>query len=91
MFIMGTLLYVVMYQHTTIVQNNDCVTVCLFNPLKHENNVNNIKYSVSTSKKEHGVSIMKTNWSMLFGEIIALYSENRTKYIDTFPEQNNGY
>jgi hypothetical protein len=35
--------------------------------------------TVRTSKKTHRVSITTVNWEMLFGEIIAVYSENHTK------------
>jgi hypothetical protein len=45
------------------------------------------KNSAPISKKTH-VSITKVNWLMLFTEIIAIYSENHTKPINTFCGQN---
>jgi hypothetical protein len=40
------------------------------------------KISVATTNETHCVSIMKTSWFMLFREIIAVYSENKTKCIN---------
>jgi hypothetical protein len=41
------------------------------------------KNSVRTSKKTQHVSMTTINWVMLFGEIIAVHSENHTKLIHT--------
>jgi hypothetical protein len=41
------------------------------------------KYSVRTAKKTPHFTITKINWSMQFKEIIAVYSENHTKHINT--------
>jgi hypothetical protein len=42
------------------------------------------KNSVRTAKKTQHFSITKTSWSILFKEIIAIYSGNYTKPINTF-------
>jgi hypothetical protein len=39
--------------------------------------------SARTSKKTPNFTIIKINWLMLFKKIIAVYSKNRTKLIDT--------
>jgi hypothetical protein len=39
--------------------------------------------SVRTAKKTQHFTITKINWLTLFKEIIAVYSENHTKYINT--------
>jgi hypothetical protein len=39
------------------------------------------KKSVRTAKKTQLFTITKINWSMLFKEIIAAYTENHTKHI----------
>jgi hypothetical protein len=41
------------------------------------------KNPVRTSKKTQHFTITKINWLMLFKEIIAVYSENNTKPINT--------
>jgi hypothetical protein len=41
------------------------------------------KNSVRTAKKTQHVTITKINWLTLFKEIIAVYSENNTKHINT--------
>jgi hypothetical protein len=41
------------------------------------------KKSVHTSKRTPHFTITKTNWLMLFKEIIAVYSENHAKPINT--------
>jgi hypothetical protein len=46
------------------------------------------KNSDSTSKKTQRVSIRKSNWLMLFKEIIAVYSENQRKPINALCRQN---
>jgi hypothetical protein len=38
--------------------------------------------------KKISISVSKINWLMLFEEIIAVYSENHTKSINTLCEQN---
>jgi hypothetical protein len=44
-----------------------------------EAHLHNIKESVRTEKKTQHFTITKINWLMLFREIKAVYSENRTK------------
>jgi hypothetical protein len=41
------------------------------------------KYSVRTSKRTPHFTITEINWLMLFKEIIAVYSENHAKPINT--------
>jgi len=41
------------------------------------------KYSVRTSKRTPHFTITKINWLTLFKEIIAVYTENHTKLINT--------
>jgi hypothetical protein len=41
------------------------------------------KNSVRTSKRTPNFTIAKINWLMLFKEIIAVYSENHAKPINT--------
>jgi hypothetical protein len=41
------------------------------------------KNSVGTSKRTPHFTITKINWLMLFKEIIAVYSENHTNFINT--------
>jgi hypothetical protein len=41
------------------------------------------KNSVRTSKRTPHFTITKINWLMLFKEVIAVYSENHTKPINT--------
>jgi hypothetical protein len=43
---------------------------------------------VHTSKKTQRVSITKIDWLVLFKEIIAVYSKNHMKLINTLREQN---
>jgi hypothetical protein len=45
------------------------------------------KNSVRTSKRTPHFAITKINWLTLFKEIIAVYSENHTKYSDTMLTQ----
>jgi hypothetical protein len=40
------------------------------------------------SQEIHCVSIIETNWLMQFRELIAVYSENHKKGINTFCGQN---
>jgi hypothetical protein len=47
------------------------------------------KYSVRTAKKTQPITITKISWLMLFKEIIAVYSENHVKPINTLCEQNS--
>jgi hypothetical protein len=54
----------------------------------YEPGMMNTKNSVRTAKKTQPVSITKISWLMLCKEIIAVYSENHTKYINTLCEQN---
>jgi hypothetical protein len=49
--------------------------------LKPEIHINNIKIQFVLHNK-HSVSIRKTNWLMLFGEIITVYCENHMELID---------
>jgi hypothetical protein len=42
-----------------------------------------LKNSVCTSKKTPHFTITKVNWLMVFKEIIAVYSENHAKPINT--------
>jgi hypothetical protein len=46
------------------------------------------KHSVPISNKTQRVSMTTISWSMLFKEIIAVYSENHTKPINTLCGQN---
>jgi hypothetical protein len=46
------------------------------------------KNSVRTAKKTQLFTITKINWLTLFKEIIAVYSENNTKHINTLCGQN---
>jgi hypothetical protein len=48
------------------------------------------KDSVRTAKKTPHFTITTINWLTLFKEIIAVYSENHTKHINTLCEQNAG-
>jgi hypothetical protein len=56
--------------------------------LRPKAHLNNIKNSGRTSKKTQHVSITKINYLMLFKEIIAVYSENHMKPINTLCGQN---
>jgi hypothetical protein len=47
-----------------------------------------LKSSVRTANKTKHFTITKINWLMLFKEIIAVYSENYTKPINTLRGQN---
>jgi hypothetical protein len=49
--------------------------------LKPEVHLNEFKNAVFTPKKTKCLSITNANWSILFKEIIAVYSENHTKAI----------
>jgi hypothetical protein len=46
------------------------------------------KYSVRTAKKTQHFTIKKINRLTLFKEIIAVYSENHTKHINTLRGKN---
>jgi hypothetical protein len=46
------------------------------------------KISALTSQKTHYVSIAKTNLFTVVNEIIVVYSENHTRHINAFCEQN---
>jgi hypothetical protein len=46
------------------------------------------KNSVRSAKKTPLFTITKIRWVMLFKEIMAVYSENQTKPVDTLCEQN---
>jgi hypothetical protein len=60
-----------------------------FNPLKLKLVQKNVfKNSVRTAKKTLHFAITKINWLTLFKEIIAVYSENHTKHINTLCGQN---
>jgi hypothetical protein len=55
----------------------------LFNPLKPKLVEIIFKNSVRTAKKTQLFTITKINWLKLFKEIIAFYSEDHTKPINT--------
>jgi hypothetical protein len=55
----------------------------IINPLKPKIVSIIFKYSVRTAKKTQHFTITKINWLTLFKEIIAVYSENHTKTINT--------
>jgi hypothetical protein len=55
----------------------------LFNPLQLKLIYITFKHSVRTAKKTQLFTITKINWLTLFKEIIAVYSENYTKHINT--------
>jgi hypothetical protein len=63
-------------------------TFTFFNPLKPTLALILFKYSVRTAKKTQHFTITKINWLMVFKEIIAVYSENHTKPINTICVQN---
>jgi hypothetical protein len=46
------------------------------------------KYPVRTAKRTQYLSIIRINWLTLFREIIAVYSENKSKSINTLFGQN---
>jgi hypothetical protein len=54
-----------------------------FNPLKPKLVQIIFKNAVRTAKKTLHFTIKKINWLTLFKEIIAVYSENHTKHINT--------
>jgi hypothetical protein len=57
----------------------------------HSTETSNVKKKeilLSTSKKTQRVSITMINWLMLFRKIIAIYSENHMKPINTLYGQN---
>jgi hypothetical protein len=77
---------------TTMVHTSSfrCGICGLFNPLKPKLIKNIFKNSVRTAKKTQHFTITKINWLTLFKEIIAVYSENRTKPINkTVGEKQN--
>lgn len=47
-----------------------------------------LRYSVLISEKTRHFSMIMICWLMLFNEIIAVYSDNNTKPINTISEQN---
>jgi hypothetical protein len=53
------------------------------NPLKPQLVYIIFRNSVRTSKRSQHLTITKINWLKLFKEIIAVYSENHTKLINT--------
>jgi hypothetical protein len=67
----------------------DLWTFNKFNSLKPKFVYITLKNSVRTAKKTQHFTITKTNWLTLFKEIIAVYSENNTKPINTLCGQNN--
>jgi hypothetical protein len=46
------------------------------------------KNLIRTAKKTQHFTITKINWLMLFGEIIAVYTENHKKPVNIFCEKN---
>jgi hypothetical protein len=54
-----------------------------FNPLKPEVVCIIFKNSVRTSQRTPHLTITNRNWLTLFKEVIAVYSENHTKPINT--------
>jgi hypothetical protein len=63
------------------------------NALKHNVPLNDwlFKNAVPASKKTQRFTITKINWLTLCKEIIAVYSENYTKYINTLCWQNANF
>jgi hypothetical protein len=47
-----------------------------------------VKDSARTAQETHSVSVVKTSQLMLYGEIIAVCSEIRTKHVNTLCGQN---
>jgi hypothetical protein len=75
----------VFQQHqVTCINHKDysCVDLCI-NPLKPKLLCIIFKHSVRTAKKTQLFTITKINWLTLIKEIIAVYSENHTKHINT--------
>jgi hypothetical protein len=62
-----------------------------FNPPKPKFVLIIFKHSVRTLKRTQQVSITKINWLLLFGKIIAVYSERDTKPINTLCGKNQIY
>jgi hypothetical protein len=60
-----------------------CGITITFNPLKPKLVYMLFKNSVRTSKRTRHFTITKINWLMLIKKIIAVYSENHTKPINT--------
>jgi hypothetical protein len=60
----------------------------LINPLKLKLGKIIFKHSVRTAKKTQHFTITKTDWLMLFKEIIAVCSENHTKPTNTLCGHN---
>jgi hypothetical protein len=60
-----------------------CLIAFDFNPLKMKLVNILVKNSVCTSKRTPNFTITKINWLMLLKEIIAIYSENHAKPINT--------
>jgi hypothetical protein len=58
------------------------------NPLKLKLVLIICKHSAHTSKKTQPITITKMKWLMLFEEIIAVYSANHMKLINTLCGQN---
>lgn len=56
------------------------------NHLKHEDNLCNFKTCVPTSQKTDCVSIRKKNQLLLCREMVAVYCENVTKYVNAHQE-----
>jgi hypothetical protein len=44
----------------------------------------NFGKEVPTSYRTNCISIIKSSWLMLFSEIVAVYSQNHLKHINTF-------
>jgi hypothetical protein len=61
---------------------NNRITTNRLNPLKPEADL-----SVRTAKRTQHFTITKINWLTLFKEIIAVYTENHMKHMDTLCEQ----
>jgi hypothetical protein len=46
------------------------------------------KHAVRTVKKTQPITITRIDWLTLFNEIIAVYSENHTKHMNTLCDKN---
>jgi hypothetical protein len=62
---------------------SDLHLLTLINPLKPQIVYVMFKNSVRAAKKTPHLTVTKINWLTLFKEIIAVYSENRTRPINT--------
>jgi hypothetical protein len=51
--------------------------------MKYDASVNNISRNHSVPQRKRNVSLAKTDWLMLFEEVIAVYSNNHPKSVNT--------